>query len=177
MHTHINGSSFTPVDYYCISTTLNYIYSLVSCRVATCFLFFSWWQAAWPKGAIAAESVSGRDWSLATHSLCGHEQFPASPYLSFPTDKSRKCCYPQGNCKHFIRASSTFALEHLVETWWLQKLCVTATASRETPFSAPGDCEIELQRTLVQVLHVPAALCSHQGPVSTGIFAGQTQRL
>lgn len=149
MHTHVNGSSFTPVDYYCISTTLNYIYSLVSCRVATCFLFFSWWQAAWPKGAIAAESVSGRDWSLATHSLCGHEQFPASPYLSFPTDKSRKCCYPQGNCKHFIRASSTFALEHLVETWWLQKLCVTATASRETPFSAPGDCETELQRTLV----------------------------
>lgn len=95
---------------------------LQSCKLPTCnlLLVFSWWQPVWPKGVIAAESVSGRDWSLAIHSLCGHEQFPTSLYLTFPTDNSRKGYYSQGNCKLFIRASRTFAVEHLVETWWLQ---------------------------------------------------------
>lgn len=38
-HTH-KWLKFHSCGLYCISTTLNYIYSLVSCQVATCFLFF-----------------------------------------------------------------------------------------------------------------------------------------
>lgn len=41
-HTHTEGSAFTPVSYYCITATLNYIYSLVSCRIAELLLVFSW---------------------------------------------------------------------------------------------------------------------------------------
>lgn len=52
IHTHTEGLAFTPVSYYCITATLNYIYSLVSCRIAELLLVFSCLQAAWPGGVV-----------------------------------------------------------------------------------------------------------------------------
>lgn len=92
-HARRKGSGFTPVSYYCSTATLNYIYSLVSCRIADLLLVFSWLQAAWPRGVSAAEGGGGGAWSLATRSLCGREQIRACPCLSFPTANNSKDCW------------------------------------------------------------------------------------
>lgn len=174
MHTHINGSDFTPVDYYCISTTLNYIYSLVSCQVATCFLFFPGGSQHGLKRRLQLRVSVEENWRLATLCMAMSNSLLLCTSVS-PLIPAGRVIIP----KAILSALLELLVPLLLNTWlksggYSRWLCVIATAACETPFSAPADCETELQRTLVQV---PVSPWNHHGPVFTGVFAGQTHRL
>lgn len=150
MHTHINGSNFTPVDYYYISTTLNYIYSLVSCQVATCFLFFPGGSQHGLKGWLQLR-VSVEEIGVWPLTLC----VAMSNSLLLCTSVSSLITAGRVIIPKAIASILLELLVPLLLNTWLKPggysswLCVIAAASCETPFSAPADCETELQRTLV----------------------------